>query len=117
MFNDDVMKDYVQFLKSTDYTQEEIAQKLGINKRTLQNYLYGKNMPKNIEKLIDLVFSEDVDSPKENETLKILVTRLKDDMVQMCEKLEMKDQLIKSLETNISLLESRADIFKFNVTR
>lgn len=51
------MQDHVEFLKKLSINQSEIAERLKVNKRTLQNYLSRSNkMPDSIKKLIEYEF-------------------------------------------------------------
>jgi transcriptional regulator with XRE-family HTH domain len=96
------MKDYLEILKNTGLKQSEIAENLGVNVRTLQNYYSTGVFPKTIKKLIDHVFC---------------APEIFTDRLYLLEKDSLKDAMIKSLNKNVILLEEQIEFLKFKIAK
>lgn len=61
--------DLKKIMVENDLTQEELANKLGINSRTIRNWLQGKAMPLTKQKFINRLFLKQVQTNSGDESL------------------------------------------------
>lgn len=101
---------YLKTLQECDLKQKEIANKLGINVRTLQNYLGGRKMPTYIQKLIEHEFINKVEEkPEQYKTAQDTINELQKRLLDKDETINSQREHIQSLKEQIQMLKFQLD--------